>query len=97
MKTSIVTVIHFGEYLRSVPDNTFFLCINHKYDNEKRYIIYKNTEESFEKFFDTDSKEELKIWMDLMGFNLLRNFLIKTNHRDKFIIKYTLIELSKVS
>lgn len=97
MKTSIVTVIKFGEYLRSVPDNTFFLCINHKYDTEKRYIIYKNTEESFEKFFDTNSKEELKIWMDLMGYNLLRNFLIKTNHRDKFIIKYTVIELSKVS
>ena len=52
MKTSIVTVIKFGEYLRAVPDNTFFLCINHKYDTEKRYIIYKNTEESFEKFFD---------------------------------------------
>ena len=57
MKTSIVTVIQFGEYLKSVPDNTFFLCINHKYDYEKRYILYKNTEESFEKFFDTNSKE----------------------------------------
>ena len=97
MKTSIVTVIQFGEYLDSVPDNTFFLCINHKYDNEKRYIIYKNNEEFFEKFFDTNSKEELKIWMDLMGFNLLRNFLIKNRRGDKFETKYSMIELSKVS
>ena len=97
MKTSIVTLIQFGEYVNSVPDNTFFLCINHKYDNEKRYIIYKNDEKCFEEFFDTNSKEELKIWMNLMGFNLLRNFLIKINHRDKFIIKYIMIELSKVS
>ena len=51
MKTSIVTVIKFGEYLRSVPDNTFFLCINHMYDNEKRYIIYKNNYEYSEKNF----------------------------------------------
>lgn len=97
MKNSIVTVTQFWEYVNSVPDNTFFLCINHKYYYEKRYIIYKNTEESFEKFFDTDSKEELKIWMDLMGYNLLRNFLIKNNSRGKFEIKYDIIELSKVS
>ena len=97
MKTSIVTLIQFGEYVNSVPDNTFFLCINHKYDNEKRYIIYKNNEESFEKFFDTNSKEELKIWMDLMGYNLLRNFLIKNHCGDKFEIRYDIIELSKVS
>ena len=67
MKNSIVTVTQFWEYVNSVQDNTFFLCINHKYDYEKRYILYKNNEESFEKFFDTNSKEELKIWMDLMG------------------------------
>ena len=97
MKTSIVTVIQFGEYLRSVPDNTFFLCINHKYDYEKRYIIYKNNENSFERFFDTNTKEELKIWIDLMGYNLLRNFLIKSHSRGKFEIKYSMIELSKVS
>ena len=97
MKTSIATIIQFGKYVNSVPDNTFFLCINHKYDNEKRYIIYKNTEESFEKFFDTNSKEELKIWIDLMGYNLLRNFLIKSHSRGKFEIKYSMIELSKVS
>ena len=97
MKTSIVTLIHFGEYVDSVPDNTFFLCINHKYDNEKRYVIYKNNEESFEKFFDTNSKEELKIWMDLIGYNLLRNFLIKNNSIGRFEIKYAMIELSKVS
>ena len=97
MKTSIVTVIQFWEYLKSVPDNTFFLCINHKYDNEKRYVIYKNNEESFEKFFDTNSKEELKIWMDLIGYNLLRNFLIKNNSIGRFEIKYAMIELSKVS
>ena len=97
MKTSIVTLIQFGEYVNSVPDNTFFLCINHKYDNEKRYIIYKNNEESFEKFFDTNSKEELKIWMDLIGYNLLRNFLIKNNSIGRFEIKYAMIELSKVS
>ena len=48
-------------------------------------------------FFDTNSKEELKIWMDLMGYNLLRNFLIKNHCGDKFEIKYTMIELSKVS
>ena len=40
MKTSIVTVTQFWEYVNSVPDNTFFLCTNHKYDNEKRYIKY---------------------------------------------------------
>ena len=97
MKTSIVTVIQFGEYLRSVPDNTFFLCINHKYDYEKRYIIYKNNYEYSEKIFDTNSKEELKIWIDLMGYNLLRNFLIKSHSRGKFEIKYSMIELSKVS
>ena len=97
MKTSIVTVIQFGEYLRSVPDNTFFLCINHKYDYEKRYIIYKNNENSFERFFDTNTKEELKIWIDLMGYNLLRNFLIKNHCGDKFEIKYDIIELGKVS
>lgn len=97
MKTSIVTLIQFGEYLDSVPDNTFFLCINHKYDNEKRYIIYKNDEKCFEKIFDTNSKEELKIWMDLMGYNLLRSFLIKNNSRGKFEIKYAMIELGKAS
>ena len=97
MKTSIVTVIQFWEYLKSVPDNTFFLCINHKYDYEKRYIIYKNNENSFERFFDTNTKEELKIWIDLMGYNLLRNFLIKNNSIGRFEIKYAMIELSKVS
>ena len=97
MKTSIVTLIQFGEYVNSVPDNTFFLCINHKYDNEKRYIIYKNNEESFEKFFDTNSKEELKMWIDLIGYNILRIFLIKNYSRCKFEIKYAMIELSKVS
>ena len=97
MKTSIVTVTQFWEYVNSVPDNTFFLCINHKYDYEKRYIIYKNNENSFERFFDTNSKEELKIWMDLMGYNLLRNFLIKNNSIGRFEIKYAMIELSKVS
>ena len=97
MKTSIVTVTQFWEYVNSVPDNTFFLCINHKYDYEKRYIIYKNNENSFERFFDTNSKEELKIWMDLMGYNLLRNFLIKNHSRGKFEIKYSMIELSKLS
>lgn len=97
MKTSIVTLIQFGEYVNSVPDNTFFLCINHKYDNEKRYIIYKNNYEYSEKIFDTNSKEELKIWMDLIGYNLLRNFLIKNNSIGRFEIKYAMIELSKVS
>lgn len=97
MKTSIVTVTQFWEYVNSVPDNTFFLCINHKYDYEKRYIIYKNNENSFERFFDTNTKEELKIWIDLMGYNLLRNFLIKSHSRGKFEIKYSMIELSKVS
>ena len=97
MKTSIVTVTQFWEYVNSVPDNTFFLCINHKYDYEKRYIIYKNNENSFERFFDTNTKEELKIWIDLMGYNLLRNFLIKNNSIGRFEIKYAMIELSKVS
>ena len=97
MKTSIVTVTQFWEYVNSVPDNTFFLCINHKYDNEKRYIIYKNNYEYSEKIFDTNSKEELKIWMDLIGYNLLRNFLIKHNSIGRFEIKYAMIELSKVS
>ena len=97
MKNSIVTVTQFWEYVNSVQDNTFFLCINHKYDYEKRYILYKNNEESFEKFFDTNSKEELKIWMDLMGYNLLRNFLIKNHCGGKFEIKYSMIELGKVS
>ena len=45
----------------------------------------------------TTSKEEIKIWMDLMGFNLLRNFLIKNRRGDKFEIKYSMIELSKVT
>ena len=48
-------------------------------------------------FFDTNSKEELKRWMDLMGYNLLRNFLIKNHCGDKFEIKYDIIELIKVS
>ena len=95
MKTSIVAVTQFWEYVNSVQGNTFFLCINHKY--EKRYIIYKNNEKSFEKFFDTNTKEELKIWMDLMGYNLLRSFLIKNNSRGKFEIKYAMIELGKAS
>ena len=99
MKTSSVTVTQFWEYLKSVPDNTFFLCINHKYDYEKRYIIYNNNNnyECFEKFFDTNSKEELKMWIDLIGYNILRIFLIKNYSRCKFEIKYAMIELSKVS
>ena len=97
MKNSIVTVTQFWEHVHSVPDHTFFLCINHKYYYEKRYIIYKNNENSFERFFDTNTKEELKIWIDLMGYNLLRNFLIKSHSRGKFEIKYSMIELSKLS
>ena len=97
MKTSIIEISQFACYIDSVSDNTFFLCINHKYDTDKRYMIYHKYGVFFEKIFDTNLKEELKIWMDLMGFNLLSNFLIKINHRDKFIIKYTMIELSKVS
>lgn len=48
----ILTSDEFWDYVkRNIHANTFFLYINHKYDNEKRYIIYKNTEESFEKNF----------------------------------------------
>ena len=60
-------------------------------------LIYKNNYEYSEKIFDTNSKEELKIWMDLIGYNLLRNFLIKNHRGDKLEIKYAMIELSKVS
>ena len=52
---------------------------------------------TLKKIFDTNSKEELKIWMDLIGYNLLRNFLIKSHSRGKFEIKYSMIELSKLS
>ena len=97
MKTSIIELSQFAYYIDSVPDNTFFLCINHKYDTDKRYMIYHKYGVFFEKFFDTNSKEELKIWMDLMGYNLLRNFLIKNHCGDKFEIRYDIIELSKVS
>ena len=97
MKTSIVTLSQFVYYIDCVPDDTFFLYINHKYDSDKRYIICKNDKKYFERFFDTNSREELKIWMDLMGYNLLRNFLIKNNSIGRFEIKYAMIELSKVS
>lgn len=97
MKTSIISNIQFVDYINFVPNNTFFLCINHKYDTDKRYIIYKTDEEFFEKFFDTNSKEEVKIWINLMGYKLLQNFLIKTYTRDKSEIEYTMIELSKMS
>ena len=94
----ILTSDEFWDYVkRNMHANTYFLYINHKYDTDKRYIICKNDKKYFEKFFDTNSKEELKIWMDLMGYNILRNFLIKNYRGDKLEITYAMIELSNVS
>lgn len=51
MKTSIIELNQFAYYIDSVPDDTFFLCINHKYDTDKQYMIYHKYGVFFEKNF----------------------------------------------
>lgn len=80
MKTSICTYYHFLKLIkfRPIKSNTLFLCINHKYQKlSPRYIIYKVQCNNLNRIFETNSKDELKLHMDLRGMNIKEKIIIR--------------------
>lgn len=95
MKSAVYTFNHLMQIIWRIPDNTYFLCINHRYDLINRYILYKSVKGEFCEEVNTNSKEEMKMRLNLFGFKIIEKYVIVTNDIHTPKIEFELFELNR--